>query len=356
MLFVAALLCYFYIAMWLWRGWRRLSSATGQARPAISVVIAVHNEEEHLPALLAALEKQRYPKELCEFIVIDDRSNDGTGALLEAWQPRLRLRVMRIDAVPGMINPKKFALTSGIREARGEVIVTTDGDCIPPPQWLESIASVFADDVGAVVGLSPWHAPGRLWGKIVALESYATAIVALAGVGNERPFLAVGRNFAFRRELFERVGGFAGDMHIFSGDDDLLLQKISALPGVRVAAVYTDASQVPSRGADNLLAFLRQKRRHISASKAYARRQQIGYALHHVSNVALWSAPLFLGWAGGGLLSLKFLVDGLIFRQAMRRCQLPFFWTAFLPWQVLFLLVHVAVGPLAFVGRIRWKS
>jgi len=40
----------------------------------------------------------------------------------------------------------------------------------------------------------------------------------------------------------------------------------------------------------------------------------------------------------------------------MRRCQLPFFWTAFLPWQVLFLLVHLAVGPLAFVGRIRWKS
>jgi hypothetical protein len=141
----------------------------------------------------------------------------------------------------------------------------------------------------------------------------------------------------------------------------LLLQKISKIPGYRVAAVFSPESQVPSRGAENLRAFIRQKRRHISAGKAYSRQQQIGYALYHLSNTILWLCPLFLGLPGMALLLLKFGFDGLLFHQAMKRlriaiCDLPLARSAFLPWQFLFWLMHTIVGPTAFVGRVRWRS
>ena len=291
-----------------------------------------------------------------EFIVIDDRSRDGSIAVLEEWKKRLPIRSLRIDSVPDGVNPKKLALTAGIHEARGEVIVTTDADCVPPPRWLELMASVFDKDVGAAVGVSLWHAEGKLWGKVIALESFVTTVVSLAGVGHDRPFLSVGRNFAFRRNLFERLGGYAKDMHIFSGDDDLLLQKISALPAIRVAAVFSAGSIVPSRGAENLWAFIRQKRRHISSSKVYPRTAQLAYALFHLSNLVLWLSPFFVGLGGVGLLLLKFLADGFIFHQALHRCRSAISWAAFVPWEALFLFTHIFVGPMSFVGRVRWKT
>lgn len=342
--------------MWLQRGLGRVRSASGHARPTVSVVIAAHNEQAHLPDTLSALQQQTYPGDLREFIVVDDRSSDGTAALLAAWQKRLPLRCVRIDTVAREINPKKFALAAGIRQARGEVIVTTDADCVPPPHWLESVAGAFTKNVGAVIGVSPWRADGRWWNRVLALESLARTIVALAAAGNGRPFLAVGRNFAFCRGLFDRVGGYATDMQIFSGDDDLLLQKISSVPGCRVAAVFSRPSQVPSRGAPDIRAFIRQQRRHLSAARAYPRRQQTGYTLYHCSNSVLWLCPLFLGLKGTALLLVKILLDGLIVHLARRRCDWPIDWYAFIPWQLLFCLLHAVVGPVAFFGRVRWKS
>lgn len=356
LLFLAALLCYLYFWFWLWRGWRRLRPAKGQAQPFVSVVIAAHNEAENLPALLAALQSQSYPEYLREFIVIDDRSIDGTHEVLEEWKKRLQFRSLRIDSVPDGVNPKKNALAAGIRQARGEVIVMTDADCMPPPRWLESMARVFEKNVGAAVGVSPWYAEGKHWCEMIALESFATTIVSLAGVGHGRPFLAVGRNFAFCRELFERVGGYDSDMHIFSGDDDLLLQKICALPAVRIAAVFSEESIVPSRGAENLRAFISQKRRHISSSKAYPRPVQIAYAIYHLSNLVLWLSPFFLGLIGLGFLLLKLFVDGLIFHYMMRHCRLEISWKAFVPWEALFLFTHIFVGSTSFAGHVHWKS
>ena len=355
-LLLAALLCYLYFGLWLWRGWRRLGSAIGQAQPFVSVVIAAHNEAENLPTLLAALQKQSYPKDLREFIVIDDRSIDGTHEVLEKWKRLLPLCSLRIDSVPDGVNPKKFALATGMKHSRGKVIVTTDADSVPPPRWLELMASAFEKDVGAIVGVSPWYAEGKLWGKVIALESLATTVVSLAGVGHGRPFLAVGRNFAFRRELFERVNGYDRDMHIFSGDDDLLLQKISVLPTIRVAVVFSRESIVPSLGAKNLRAFIHQKRRHISSSKVYPRIVQFAYALFHLSNLVLWLSPFFIGSKGFAFLLLKFFVDGLTFHQALRRCRLAISWKAFVLWEVLFLFTHIFVGPMSFVGRVRWKT
>ena len=338
-----------------------MQSATGYARPSVSVIIAAHNEAQNLPKLLSALQRQSYPKDLREFIVIDDRCNDGTPQLLNEWRHRLPMCCPRIDRVPDGINPKKFALAAGIRQARGEVIITTDADCIPPSTWVESLAGAFAKEVGAVVGVSPWHADEKLWSNIIAFESFATTIVSLAGIGHVRPFLAVGRNFAFRRELYQRVAGYSGDVRIFSGDDDLLLQKISRRSEYRVGAVFSPESQVPSRGAENLWAFIRQKRRHISAGRAYPRPQQIGYALYHFSNIFIWLCPLLLGFPGIALLLLKVGFDGLLFHQIIKRlqlatCRLSLAGFALLPWQLLFLLTHAIVGPLAFIGRIRWKS
>lgn len=347
---------YLYFAFWLSRGLRRVRSASGTARPAVSVVVAARNERDCLPGLLSALQQQTYPRDLCEFIIVDDRSNDGTAVLLEAWRARLPLRYRRIDTVARGANPKKLALAAGIRRARGEVIITTDADCVPPPQWLESVAGAFEADVGAIVGLSPWHAAGKWWSSILALESLATAAVALAGVGHGRPFLAVGRNFAFRRELFDRVGGYAADMHLLSGDDDLLLQRIGRIPGYRIAAVFTRSSHVRSRGAPDLPAFLRQKRRHISAARVYPRPQQLGYTLYHLCNTVLWLSPLLLGVGGLSVLLAKILLDALVFYQARRRCGWEFGWSAFVPWQLLFWMLHVGAGPAALLGRVHWKS
>jgi len=352
---VAAGCCYVCFFHWLIGGLKRIRSAAGGARPFISVIIAARNEESRLPVLLAALQQQSYPIDLRELIIVDDRSNDGTSLLLQRWKKILPFCHLRINELFPETNPKKNALAFAIQNACGDVIVTTDADCIPRSGWLESVANAFENDVGAVVGVSLWSMNGKWWSKIVAFESLATTAVSLAAVGHNTPFLAVGRNFAFRRELYTRANGYSRHMHIYSGDDVLLLQSIIKFPEYRVVAVISRESQVQSSGATNLWEFVRQKRRHISAAKGYPLNLQLSYLFYHSSNAVLWFCPLLLGLPGLIFLLIKFVLDGIVLHKTMVRCNVALSRSVYLFWQVLFFFTNLIVGPTAFLGRIQWK-
>ncbi|MDR2144683.1 MAG: glycosyltransferase, partial [Treponema sp.] len=104
-------------------------AATGQgqggvdAEALVSVVVPFRNEERRMKALLAGLAAQDYPKK--EFIFVDDRSEDGTGALLRAFaEKEARVSVITLKENPGP-NHKQFALEKGLEKAKGTLILFT---------------------------------------------------------------------------------------------------------------------------------------------------------------------------------------------------------------------------------------
>jgi glycosyltransferase involved in cell wall biosynthesis len=118
----------------------------------VSVVVPMYDERDNAEALLdsvqAALSSYPFPWEL---VVVDDGSRDGTGAALEAHAARLgpHVRVLRLRRNFG----QSAAMQAGIDAARGEVIVTMDGDLQNDPADIPAlVARLLRDDLDLVAG------------------------------------------------------------------------------------------------------------------------------------------------------------------------------------------------------------
>lgn len=112
--------------------------------PRISTIIPAYNAAETLPHCLAALAAQRWQRDDFEVIVVDDGSQDETAALARASGARV---ISQPNAGPAA------ARNRGAAAARGELLLFTDADCEPTPDWIAQMTAPFADpDVAGVKG------------------------------------------------------------------------------------------------------------------------------------------------------------------------------------------------------------
>jgi len=127
----------FTIGLFLY-GWFRIKPfRTKLHRPVpVSVIVAVRNEEENIKTLLESIGRQDYPRHLVEVILVNDHSSDNT---LEVLKEYTWVKVISLENKFG----KKEAIKSGIENARNELIVTTDADCVLPVNWLATYAAYF---------------------------------------------------------------------------------------------------------------------------------------------------------------------------------------------------------------------
>jgi cellulose synthase/poly-beta-1,6-N-acetylglucosamine synthase-like glycosyltransferase len=183
------------------------------AGPTASVVVAAKDEEGNLPALLASLEAQTLRD--FQVVLVDDRSRDGTAALMEAFRIRHegRVTVLRNRREPDGLNPKQAALDIAARRAGGEVLAFTDADCVLPPQWLEGLLAYFREPrVGIVFGQVSLGVP-RGGGFLARFQAFDQPLIhqwnsGTAGLG--LPGSCFGNNLAARRVVLEELGGFRG--------------------------------------------------------------------------------------------------------------------------------------------------
>jgi glycosyltransferase involved in cell wall biosynthesis len=102
-----------------------------RSRPFVSAIVPVFNDAEHLKICLEALEKQTYPKDCYEIIVVDNGSDDREK--VQGIVARFGQAILTDESIPGSY----AARNKGISLAKGEIIAFTDADCIPAPNWME---------------------------------------------------------------------------------------------------------------------------------------------------------------------------------------------------------------------------
>lgn len=226
-------------------------------RKRISVIIPCRNEAKHIGACTGSIIDGSYPPDLLEVIVVDDFSEDETVAAAGE-----RVRVLRLDEIlpeeARQTANKKQAISTGISQARGDIIVTTDADCIAPPDWLLTIAARFekergvgeADPVSPILLAAPvvFHREHNLLQRFQSLDFLGMMGITGAGIKMGFQRMANGANLAFDKSLFDAVDGYSGNVQFASGDDMFLVQKIARYrPGSifflknRAAAVRTEA-------------------------------------------------------------------------------------------------------------------
>lgn len=164
-----------------------------------SLVITVFNEEETIEKLLDSIAEQT--KKPDEIIFVDGGSTDNTVVEIEKWimeNGELKIKILREkDATIAQ------GRNRGIKEAKGEIIAMTDAGCWVHPDWFEKIIAPFEDKkVDIVAGFY------RMTGETVFQKCLACYLGILPEKLDPLNFMPSARSMAFKKKIWERIGGF----------------------------------------------------------------------------------------------------------------------------------------------------
>lgn len=191
--------------------------------PLISIIVPTWNDGATIERCVRSLEAQTWSR--LEILVIDDASDDDTGARLdELAQECLRLRVFRQSQRAGAASARNV----GFQEARGEILALIDGDMWAPPEWLELLAAPLLDGEQDVTGgpdLVPEDSPlvSRCVGY--SMDSILTNAGLRLGDSKLVKYLPGTGNMAITREALLRAGEFDEEFHD-TGEDKEWLHRV----------------------------------------------------------------------------------------------------------------------------------
>ena len=283
-LLVTVGLLLFYLFTWRRMAKHMPSNDKFSKLPFVSVIICAKNEQNNLSQFLEFVLSQKYPD--FEVLVVDDNSTDDSLTVLKEFKKKYsQLKVLTLQAEKSSFG-KKQVLEFGIEHAKSDYLVMTDADCKPlSASWLVGIVNGFADGSELVLGVSLYS---KLKGTVNSIIQNDTGFIAanyLSMAASGFPYMSVGRNVAYKRSLFEKVGGFKSHYHIPSGDDDLLINQMPKK--TKVNLIYNKGSQTESVPKLSFKSYFSQKIRHVSAGMKYNKRNLLILSLYY-SFTTLW--------------------------------------------------------------------
>ena len=237
----------------------------------LTIIIPVRNEAENIVILLQDIDKQDYPYKNFEVIVANDGSTDNTADLVFEYQEiaQYSIRLLNIFEEKGT-SPKKRAIQKSIEIASGELIITTDGDCRVSNKWLSSIHQFYqSTDAKLISSPVTFMDENNFWNTAQIIEFASLMGSGACAIYLNKPNMCNGANIAYTKEVFESVGGFAGNEHLASGDDEFLMHKIALKYPKQVLFNAHPDSMVKTKSQPNFKQFYQQRKRWASKWKHY---------------------------------------------------------------------------------------
>src|SRR4030066_484056 len=261
--FLLFLLHYLFFLQRIFRGLKNITLPTSEKLPYefVSVIIPFRNEEENILANLKSIESQSYPTEKYELIYADDSSEDNSLELLKNNIKKNNIRLLSVPKDFSKNAHKKRAIRYGIENAKGMIIVTTDADCIHDEEWLKSLVLSFDSVTGFVSGSVEFETDNGLFSEFQKLEFAGLVLCGAGLIGAGHPTICNAANIAYRKKVFDEVGGFKDQMNLSSGDDELLMQKVSKDSDFKVKFCFDKKSIVKTPANKTIRDFYQQRKR-----------------------------------------------------------------------------------------------
>lgn len=332
----------------------------------ISVIIPARNEEENISILLNSLKAQSYAEPLFEVIVVDDYSTDRTPAIVRnCGMSNVLLISLKEVLGESVINSyKKKAIEVGINASKGELIVTTDADCVVPEKWLEQIAAAYTESKASMMVMPvAIKYRSRFIEIFQALDFMTLQGITGAAVHRKIHSMCNGANLAYTRKAFDEVNGFDQIDHIASGDDMLLMHKM-VQQHKKIIYLKTEDVIVTTKAVTSVKEFFRQRIRWASKADKYDDKSLFPVLLMvYLFNAAMLIIGLsafFINpsvlYVVGGILLLKTIVE-IIFLTPVA----TFFKMKILLWyfplmQPFHIFYTVISGWLGKFGSYQWKE
>ena len=239
---------------------------TSNSTDKLSIIIPARNEAANIGRCLDSLLQQTLPSNQMEIIVVDDGSSDATASIVQSYAAK-GVRLIQLDEDQG---GKKVAITKAIAASTHSLVVTTDADCVYPNNWLNTLLCFRAEKDAVFVAAPVKYTKERnFFDRFQSLDFLSLQGITAAAVTNRIFNMCNGANLLYTKEVFQQVKGFEGIDHIPTGDDMLLMEKISAVYPKQVDYCYSQDATVETLPAAGLMAFIQQRIRWASKSTSY---------------------------------------------------------------------------------------
>lgn len=351
------------IGVWgLWRYWRRIPVSSDGANSAFvsTVILPVRNEANHIERLIRSIYYSPIPISQFEIIVVDDDSSDLTLDVVKRLQ--LEFENLFVTQLPSGKEGKKSAITFGVKMARGELIICTDGDSEVSADWLEEHRVAYAS--GARLAFGPvrlFNTPESRWTDMLNQELAALVAMGAATLQMGRPTMINGCNYSFSKEAFKQVRGFEGNEQIATGDDEFLLRKIHEEFPSQILFLKSPNALVTSEPPKSVKAFYHQRRRWASKWKFHQDWNSKLLPVFLFLCYVVWCAMLvdvlvFGNHLGMWLLGGKLLTDYIYIRSASRIQKSKMSILNFLGLQIIYPFYVVFFGVASNFGAYSWRE
>jgi len=380
--YIQLILAYFFISIllalaYIWlihfyvKGWLKTPNQNTKKELGvylgISVVISVRNEEANIKACIESILKQDYPKSTFELIVVNDFSTDNTLEVLAGFGDQIKVYKLseHLASEAKFTANKKKAITLAVKEAKYDLILCGDGDCVYGERWISSMMQYYHKyHKKFISGPVDYYDTKGFWKNFLLMDLVAMIGVTAGSIGQKKPVMASGANMLFEKKSFLELGGYTGNENIASGDDVFLMQKIFLNDSNAVGFVKNADAFARTQSPASFSEFLNQRIRWTSKSgnmmdfrvKAILVFNYLFYLSCFTSLFILpWFDLLFLAF-GCLLLALKILIDILFFGNILAFYNKSSLLKWIVPMEIIHIIYVSFMGVLAIFGSYTWKG
>jgi cellulose synthase/poly-beta-1,6-N-acetylglucosamine synthase-like glycosyltransferase len=345
-------------------GWRRAINTKREVHKPdqfTSVIIPIRNEEANIGFLLDDLFNQNISSQNFEIILVDDHSEDKTIALV---QEKLKNRVSNCRIIQSTGQGKKTAITTGIQQAKGNIIVTADADCRVTSTWLHSITSAFASkEIKMVFGPVRIQPDQSLFSKLQAIEFSSLIASGAATLEFGMPTMCNGANLAYRKDVFQEVGGYDDNLKVASGDDEFLMRRIFKKYPKGICFNNDQDGIISTQPQQSLSQFIYQRIRWAGKWKSHNDLTSKLLALYVFAfhTIVLLLPILFItryisGYEILSFLILKLTAEFIFLYPVTAWLNIRWHWLSFILLQLLYPVYAIGVGLASLFLQPSWKG
>jgi glycosyltransferase involved in cell wall biosynthesis len=301
---------------------RKSEKFQSQQHP-VSVVVCARDEAPNLARNLPGLLAQTYPS-THEVLVVNHNSQDETRYLLDEFKKTFKdLHIVNLEQEAKGIPGKKYPLSMGIKEAKYEILLLTDADCVPASEhWVQLMQDAYDDQTEIVLGYGAYHKRPGILNKLIRFETFHSALQYLSFAIAGNPYMGVGRNLSYKKNLFLTTKGFSSINHVPGGDDDLFINKVARKSNTRV--VLDQDSFTLSEPKKTFSQWVLQKNRHFSTAKYYRFNHRCLLGIYSATQFLFYPlfivSVIFYDWRiVMGVFALRFLTQAYVYFRSMKK-------------------------------------
>lgn len=355
---------YFIFLLLCMAGWNKVFHSqvknSVEVKETVTVIVPFRNEANNLPALLDSFITQDCDRARWEIIFVNDHSADSSSKIVSDWI------TMHSFISASLINAtgegKKNAITEAINQATGEIILTTDADCMLSANWISSMRNSFKNDTMMVVGTVRLNHTSSLFSKMQALEFSSLLGSGLALLKLGFPVFCNGASLGYRKSAFFKVGGYADNLHIASGDDEFLMRKIlKQYPG-GISIVNNLMATVVTKPLSSMSDFIHQRLRWAGkwkANESWGVKLLAVFVLVFQISFLLALVYIFISDTPMLVIALclvKMLLEGVFLWRVSQQTGQSFSMISFLLLQILYPFYVIIIGAISQFTKALWKG